>query len=226
MKINIRENKPVIELAVITAVLVVLEYILKEAFNKDLYSLFPIILLILFYIFINNRISKLEDLLKIHVSDIVYIEGSEAVDLEFIKAIKEAQEIIMTTGGKSRSDRYLSAIENRLLEKGNIEYYRIISTKRITSLVYEHLSKTIERNGVYVSFAQEIMIPSLLLTENVAFICLPEPEPSKLRTCMKITDKEIIDTFEKYVRIWNGKGEKLTNNDDLKGIFAESIEKV
>jgi hypothetical protein len=92
--------------------------------------------------------------------------------------------------------------------------------------VYEHLLKIIGRNGIYISFTSEIIIPSLLLTEKVAFICLPEPDPSKLKTCLKITNKEIIDALQKYVRIWTDKGEKLSNNDDLELTFSKSIEKV
>jgi hypothetical protein len=227
---NLREdvlkNRLIIELAVIVIALVILEYILKEELNKNIYILIPIIFLFLFYKIIDHRITRLEELLKIHASEIIYIEGTKTVDFEFLRAIEEAQRIIMTTGGKSRNAEYLAAIEKRLIENENIEYWRLILTKKITSIVYEHLSKIIGRNGIYISFTSEIIIPSLLLTEEVAFICLPEPDPSKLKTCLKITNKEIIDTIEKYVRIWNGKGEKLSNNDDLKRIFSKSIENV
>jgi len=67
------------------------------------------------------------------------------------------------------------------------------------------------------------MIPSVLATEKIAFICLPEPDPNRFQACIKISDKEIIDNLEKYARIWNNRGEKIKNIDDIKNVFAESI---
>jgi len=114
--LKIPEIKSIIELisvVAISAAMIMLEYILKDSFKSYLDVLFPIILLIIFYIFVSRRIARLEVYLERQGTSITYIEDSQMLNREFMKAVDEAQKRIVTTGGKSTNVDYLSAIEGK-----------------------------------------------------------------------------------------------------------------
>jgi len=123
----------------------------------------------------------------------------------------------MTTGGKSRIKEYLSAIERNLEEK-EIEYYRIIFGEKISNESYEHLSKIIGIDGTYIAYTPQELTPTLLSTEKVAFLGLPDPKPDEFKTCLKIHDEKIIEKLGKYIRIWYAKSETLKNKNELEKI--------
>ena len=208
-------------LIIFTGVLIILERIFSISLEGFFYALLPTILLILFYVLFHRRTTTFEKsvkkLLETHIPNIVYIDDSEAIKAEFIKAINDTEKYIMTTGGRSRIREYLSVIERNLEEKG-IEYYRILSGRKISNELYDHLLKIIERDGIYVSYTTQELTPTLLLTEKVAFIGLPDPIPGEFRTCLKIPDEKIIDKLGKYIRIWYAKSTKLSNKDELEKI--------
>jgi len=208
-------------LIVFTGVLIILERIFSESLEGFFYALLPTLLLVLFYILLHRRTTAFEDsvkeLLETHIPNIVYIDDSDTIKVEFIKAVNDAEKYIMTTGGKSRIKEYLSAIESNLEEK-EIEYYRIIFGEKISNELYAHLSKIIGREGIYVSYTPQELIPTLLLTEKVAFLGLPDPKPDEFKTCLKIPDEKIIDKLGKYIRIWYAKSETLSNREDLEKI--------
>jgi len=205
-------------LIIFTGVIVSLERIFSESLEGFFYALLPTLLVVLFYILFHRRTTAFEDsvkdLLETHVPDIVYIKDTDAIKTEFINAVNGAEKYIMTTGGKSRIKEYISAIERNLEEK-EIEYYRIIFGEKISNDLYEHLSRIIEREGVYISYTPQELTPTLLLTEKVAFLGLPDPKPEEFKTCLKIPDERIIENLGKYIRSWYAKSEKLSNKKDL-----------
>lgn len=208
-------------LIVFAGALFVLEYLFGESLKGFLYALLPTLVLIIFYILIYRRTTKFEDsvkeLLETHIPNIVYLDDSETIKVEFIKAVNDAEKYIMTTGGKSRIKEYLCAIERNLEEK-EIEYYRIIFGEKISNESYEHLSKIIGIDGTYISYTPQELTPTLLLTEKVAFLGLPDPKPDEFKTCLKIPDEKIIEKLGKYIRIWHAKSETLRNKKELEKI--------
>lgn len=208
-------------IVIFAGALIILERIFSQSLEGFFYALLPTILLILFYILIHRRTTtfenSVEELLKTHIPDTVYITDSAVLKTEFIKAVNEAEKYIMTTGGRSKIKEYLSAIERNLEEK-EIGYYRIIFGEEISNALYDHLSKIIGKEEVYLSYVPQELTPTLLLTEKVAFIGLPDPKPGEFKTCLKIPDKKIIDKLERYIRIWYAKGEKLSNKEDIEKI--------
>jgi len=211
-------------LVIFTGVLIVLERIFSESLQGFFYTLLPTILLILFYILLHRRTVTFEDsikeILETHIPNIVYIENEDTIKTEFINAINSAEKYIMTTGGRSRIKEYLSSIEESL-EKKEIEYYRILFGEKISKESYEHLSKIIGKDGVYISHTHRELTPTLLLTEKIAFIGLPEPKPHEFKTCLKIPDEKIIERLGKYVRVWYASSERLTNKGDLEKIQVD-----
>jgi hypothetical protein len=205
-------------LVVFTGGLLLLERILSESVEGFFYALVPTLLVVLFYILFHRRVTTFEDsikeLLETHIPDIVYFDNSVTTEAELITAVNGAEKYIMTTGGKSKIGKYLAAIE-RNLEENDIEYYRIIFGKKISNELYEHLSKIIENRGVYVSYTPQELTPTLLLTEKVAFLGLPDPEPEEFKTCLKIPDERIREKLEKYIRSWRETSERLSNKEDL-----------
>ncbi len=211
-------------LIIFTGVLILLERIFSESLEGFFYALLPTLLVILFYILFHRRVVTFEnsvmELLETHIPDIVYIDDPDAIKSEFIDAINKAEKYIMTTGGKSRIKEYLLAIEKKL-EEGDIEYYRILFGEKITNELYEHLSRIIGNEGVYVSYTLRELAPTLLLTEKVAFIGLPEPKPEEFKACLKIPDERIIEKLGRYIRNWYGKSERLRNKEDLRKIKGD-----
>lgn len=211
-------------LIVFTGVLILLERVFSDSLEGFFYALLPTLLIILFYILFHRRVTTFEDfireLLETHIPDIVYIDNSDIIKSEFIDAVNSAEKYIMTTGGKSRIKEYLSAIEKKL-EGGDIEYYRIIFSEKISNELYEHLARIIGKEGVYISYTQRELTPTLLLTEKVAFLGLPDPKPEEFKTCLKIPDERIIEKLGKYIRSWYAKSERLENKGDLEKIKGD-----
>ena len=208
-------------LIVFTGVLILLEHIFSESLEGFLYALLPTLLVILFYILFHRRVIIFEnfvkELLETHIPDVAYIDSSDAIKSEFINAVNNAEKYIMTTGGKSKIKEYLSAIEEKI-EETDIEYYRIVFGEKITNELYEHLSKIIEKEGVYISYTPRELAPTILLTEKVAFLSLPDPKPEEFKTCLKIPDERVIEKLGKYVRSWYAKSEQIKNKGDLEKI--------
>jgi len=205
-------------LIVFAGILILLERIFSKSLEGFFYALLPTLLVILFYILFHRRVTTFEDsvkeLLETHIPDIVYIDNSDAIKIEFIDAVNGAEKYIMTTGGKSRIKDYLCVIE-RKLEERDIEYYRIIFGEKMSNELYEHLSRIIGNEGVYVSYTPQELTPTLLLTEKVAFLGLPDPKPEEFKTCLKIPDERIIEKLGKYIRSWYAKSDRLRNKEDL-----------
>lgn len=208
-------------LIVFTGVLIILEHFFTKSIEGFFYAFLPTLLLVLFYILLYRRTTTFEDfvkeLLEAHIPDIVYIDDSDTVKAEFIKVVNDAEKYIMTTGGKSTIKEYLSAIERNLEEK-DIEYWRIMFGEKISNEVCEHLSEIIGRDGIFISYTPQELTPTLLLTEKVAFLGLPNPNPDEFKTCLKIPDEKIIEKLGKYIRIWYAKSEKLSNKEDIEKI--------
>lgn len=211
-------------LVIFTGVLIVLERVFSESLQRFFYALLPTILLILFYILLHRRTvtfeNSIKEILETHIPNIVYIENEDTLKTEFINAVNSAEKYIMTTGRRSRIKEYLSGIEESI-EKKEIEYYRILFGEKISKELYDHLSKIIGKEGVYISHTPKEFAPNLLLTEKIAFIGLPEPKPHEFKTCLKIPDESIIERFGKYIRVWYASIERLTNKEDLEKIKVD-----
>lgn len=206
---------------VFAGALILLERIFGGSLEGFFFALLPTILLIIFYILLYQRTTTFEtsimELLETHIPDVVYIDDPETIKTEFIKAVNDAEKFIMTTGGKSTIKDYLSAIERNLEEK-RIEYWRIISGVKISNVLYEHVAKIIVKNAVFISYTTRELTPTLLLTEKVAFLGLPDPKLDEFRKCLKIPDEKIIEHLATYIRIWYPKGEILSTKEDLERI--------
>lgn len=204
-----------------TGAIIFLERIFSESIEGFFYALLPTLLLIIFYILIHRKTTSFEEsikqLLEMHIPNIAFIDDSNTIKAEFINAINDAEKYVMATGGKSRIKEYLSEIETNL-EIKEIEYYRIIFGEKITNELHQHLLKVIGKDGVYVSYTPRELAPALLLTEKVAFYCLPDPNPEEFKTCLKIPDEKIIEKLGKYIRLWYAKSTKLNNRGDLEQI--------
>ena len=211
-------------LVIFTGVLIVLGRIFSDSLQGFFYALLPTILLIVFYILLHRSTvtfeGSIKEILETHIPNIVYIEKEDTIKTEFINAIDSAEKYIMTTGGRSRIKEYLSAIEESLKKK-DIEYYRILFGEKISKELYDHLSKIIGKDGVYISHTHKELAPTLLLTEKIAFIGLPEPKPHEFKTCLKIPDDKIIERLGKYIRVWYGSSERLTDKGDLEKIKVD-----
>lgn len=205
-------------LVIFTGALILLEHIFSKSLQSFFYALLPTILLILFYILLVRRTATFEDsikdILETHIPNIVYIENAETITTEFTNAVNNAEKYIMTTGGRAKIGDYLSAIEENL-QKKDIEYYRILFGKKISKELSDHLSKMIGKAGVYISHTHRELSPTLLVTEKVAFIGLPEPEHHAFKTCLKIPEEKIIEKMGRYIRGWYASTERLSNKEDL-----------
>ena len=69
-----------------------------------------------------------------------------------------------------------------------------------------------------MSYSPQELAPVLLLTDKIAFYCLPDPNPDEFKTCLKIQEKKIIDKLGKYIRVWYSETKRLKNREDLEKI--------
>ncbi len=193
--------------------------LLEKIFNLSVEAaLLPTILLVVFYILLYRRMrsfeSSVRSTLETHIPENVFLPTPAKIESEFVRAVSDADKFVMTTGGKSHISGYLEAIE-KTIETKQVEYYRVVD-RRVSKEMREHLSRVVGKHGVYVSFSERDLGPSLLLTETVAFIGLPDPAPGELKACLKIPDEKIIENLAKLIRIWYGESEKrLMSKSDI-----------
>lgn len=215
-------------LIIFTGAIIFLEHIFSDSIEGFFFALLPTLLLIIFYISIHRKTTAFEDsikkLLETHIPDVSFIDDSNTIKEEFTKAVNDAEKFIMTTGGKSRMKEYLSEIETSL-EKKEIEYYRIIFGEKISDELYEHLLNVVGKEGVYISYTKQELAPILVLTDKIAFYCLPDPNPGEFKTCLQIPDERIIEKLGKYIRIWYSQSEKINNTEEIEKIIKHSRDK-
>ena len=213
-----------IVLVVFAGALILLDHILGKSLEAFLYALLPAVLLLLLYKLINRRTATFEstvkELLEAHIPNIVFIQGVDAIMEEFTKAINDAERYIMATGGRAKMEEYLRAIEDRIT-KNDLEYYRILFGKKIPKELMEHLLRLVGKQGVYLSHTQREMSPTLLVTEKVAFIGLPEPQHGSFQTCLKIPDEKVIEKMGRYIRNWYASTDRVSTTTDIEKIEVD-----
>lgn len=209
---------------IFSTALVIVNCVLGESLNNLLYNSIPVVLLVILYLLLQKKMNKFEnsvrEILESRIPNISYIEDGNAITTEFINAINSAEKYIMTTGGKTRNINYLSVIKENINNK-DIEYYRILFGEDISQELYNHLIDIIEKDSVYVSYTPRELASFLLLTENVAFIGLPDADPKEFRRCLKIPNINIIERLAKYIRSWYKASEKVDTKKDLERLLLD-----
>jgi len=211
-------------LVIFAGALILLDHIFGKSLETFLYAVLPAVLLLLLYTLINRRAATLEStvkgLLEAHIPNIVFIQGLDAIMEEFTRAVNEADRYVMTTGGRAKMQEYLKAIEDRIAKK-DVEYYRILFGKKISKELKEHLLGLVGKQGVYFSHTETELSPTLLVTEKVAFIGLPEPQHGSFQTCLKIPEEKVIEKMGRYIRNWYASTDRVSTTTDIERIEVD-----
>lgn len=202
-----------------------LQFFLEQRFEFLVVVAVPAILLVILFSLMSLRLSMFEEtirnVLESRLPEISFINDAEILKKEFIKAVEESEQFIMATGGKSALADYLSKIEEKVNEE-NIFYRRVVTGKKMTRELFEHLSRLINRNNVSVAWNMKEYIPMLLITEKVAIFSLPDPMRGRFETCIRIPNKEVVDRVRLYTEEWLMKSRSITNLSKLRSLVKQN----
>lgn len=89
---------------------------------------------------------RFKEILRNHLPEERFIH--DKVPAEMVSAVKKADKFIMTTGGRARDEAYLSAIEEKVLNHRDLEYWRVILGGHIHHRLHIHVEKLLHACSV------------------------------------------------------------------------------
>ena len=172
-----------------------------------LLAVYTTALLILITYFVFRELGRISSILETEhgITRIVSDDEKELVK-HFIKIIKLADQYIMCTGGISRQEKYLKAIEMKVKKK--MEYWRVFAGPEITEEMYIHLRQVFLNKNVHVGLLDNGTIYThVMVTEDVAIVALPDP--AMFRTFLVTRDRDVVDRIKMYVQQLCGQAEEI-----------------
>lgn len=101
------------------------------------------------------------------------------VNLELIRIVRRADDIVFTLGARSRAPEYLKSIEEAVANR-NVTYHRLINAHHIPHELHEHLETLIDAPNVRISWTAKEKFSNLTVTENECVLVFPAPSSDKL----------------------------------------------
>jgi hypothetical protein len=126
-----------------------------------------------------------------------FINDPEELKNELVTTVNNAKEFIYCTGGRSKIEEYLGAIEQGVFNK-KIEYYRVIMGNKITHELHQHLLKVMDQDKVRVRIIPEERFAFILVTEREVVLPLADPRPGIFQYALKIKSRNFAKKYKEY----------------------------
>ena len=130
---------------------------------------------------VEMHLKQTAEIMKRLLPQAVFIENEEDSRMELIKAVKNADKYILTTGGKSRNPECLHAIEERVLHDG-LPYTRVVLGDHIHHELCAHLCTLLGRDRVHFGHLLNEQFGNALVTESILILGIPSPHPDIFET--------------------------------------------
>jgi len=129
---------------------------------------------LLFLHLIAKAEKRLTQSLERRLPELVYMESRKEVEVETTKLAEQANEYIIATGGRSRNQEYLKAIEHKV-RSGEITYWRLIFDEQLTHEVCEHICSLLSLPNVMIGQIENRGYGNMLVVDTGLIIALPVP---------------------------------------------------
>jgi hypothetical protein len=123
--------------------------------------------------------NTLDNIIDTYILGAQYLDDSESVTTELERVVRQADEIVMALGARSRAVSYLKAIESAVSQRSVI-YYRLLDSTDITHELHEHLQTLVHAPNVHIAWTPKEKFGNLTVTEHECVIAFPAPYRNKL----------------------------------------------
>lgn len=167
-------------------------------------DIMPVVLLFIFFLLILWVLEKhkreISYILETHLPTTRFIiNNPKLLTNEMVSTVKEANEFIMATGGKARDDKYLKAIENKIIKHPLIEYKRILLGDYIHHRLHQHIDKLLECSNVQIRWYKTEIYGNILVSEKQVFLFLADPKPEVFGSGQILAQPEIALQYKEHV---------------------------
>ena len=131
------------------------------------------------------------------VSNTEIINGEEPITQAMVSAVENADRYIFVVGGRSRNERYLNAIKNRV-SRGDILYKRVLTGDHIRHPLCRHIEDTFEK--IDLGYLKDDKYGGILATHNTVVFALLSSRVSVLDKATIIRDESIASDFRLYIQ--------------------------
>jgi hypothetical protein len=126
----------------------------------------------------------------------------------------------MATGGRSRDEGDLSALEEKILGRGDLEYWRVVLGDHIHHRFHIHLEKLLVCKNAHIRWHRKEIWGNILLTEDQVVLPLPNPTPGAFEAALVVPSVRIVQDYKEFVLKVFGEAEEMTLQD-LKALCTE-----
>lgn len=151
---------------------------------------------------------------------ISYLDSRKDVELTTLDLVERSTEFIVGTGGRSRNQDYLKAIERRVRE-GKVLYWRILYEEEITHELCEHLCQLISLPNVTIAQVKDTAYGNMTITDNGFVMALPVPGHVEMKGISIPSKDHAHSIYNSYMMIVFSKAKKIDTDDDIKS-FCET----
>ena len=192
--------------------------------DKFTFFVMPLILLLVIYFLITGELKKSEqrfkELLRNHLPEERFINDEKKLRAEMVFTIKKADKFIMTTGGRARDNEYLSAIEEKVLNQKDLEYWRVILGDHIHHRLHIHLEKLLKCKNAHIKWHGEERWGNILVTDDQVILLLPNPTPGA-ESALIVPNPQIVQNYKEFVLRVFGEAKKEVTLQTLNTLCVE-----
>ena len=194
-----------------------LDWQLGEKYQAWFTAAFPFVLLIALYLLVERALGQhkreVRQIVESHLPGQYFITDPNRLAIEMSSTVKRADKFIAATGGRSRNKEYLDAIESKVLQKQDIEYFRVILGDHIHHELHAHLERLYGRSNVRIRWHKKEIYGNILATEDRVILPYADPRPGHFGTAAVLTDPSIATQYMQFVLRLYGEADDITLED-------------
>ena len=171
-----------------------------------------IIIALVFISLAANTEERFTNELDKRLPQISYLNSRKDVELTILDLVERSTEFIVGTGGRSRNQDYLKAIERRVCE-GQVLYWRILYEEKITHELCEHICKLISLPNVTIAQIKDTAYGNMTISDNGFVIALPVPGHAEMKGISIPSKDHAHSIYNSYMMIVFSKSKKIDTDD-------------
>jgi hypothetical protein len=190
---------------------------LEVGWEKLLPLLAVVIIALVFISLAANAEDRFTRELDKRLPQISYLNSRKDVELTTLELVERSNEFIVGTGGRSRNQDYLKAIERRVCE-GKVLYWRILYEEEITHELCEHLCRLISLPNVTIAQVKDTAYGNMTITDNGFVMALPVPGHVEMKGISIPSKDHAHSIYNSYMMIVFSKAKKIDTDDDVRSL--------
>lgn len=159
---------------------------------------------------------------EVRARSLELVEGVEAITSTMIEAVENAEGYIFSVGGRSRNNRYLAALRQRVF-RGDVRYVRVITGDHIRHQLHEHIHDVFK--FVELGYLKEDKYGGILVTRDTVILAIYSSSVPTLDKGLKMAGEQIASDYRSIVQDLFNASEKPITMDFVSGLCTTCREK-